>query len=648
MPAAPLSTEPPSIQNALRAAHAMPLRRLLRHFAIVALLAIAAVLFALGWGYRVVAEDDLVRQGARANVTLGLTALNVVEQALDGRLETLGWLELPAAALPAARFVAPADAALRRALQGTSVVKVKLYDVRGLTVYSTELKQIGEDKSATPAMQAVLSGESVTALSYRNRFNAVEGDVFDRNLLSTYHPLKRADGRVFGAIEVYDDLTPLIASLRSHERRLLLLAAGTLMSLYGLLLWLAARGARVIGRQQAQIETIHADLAEASRAAAQASRAKSAFLANMSHEIRTPMNGVLGMAELLQATPLNEQQLKFARTIRGSARALMGLLNDILDLSKIEAGRLRLDPHPFDLRAALDECLELMAPRASQKGVRLASELPPGGGAIPVVGDVMRLQQVVNNLLGNAIKFTAQGEVRLNLQRETDSGAPHSWHIDVRDSGIGIDADTQARLFEPFGQADSGTARRHGGSGLGLAISRELVHAMGGSIAVESRLGAGATFTVQVVLPPAASLPPPVVPMHRTMPPVTAPARRLSVLVVEDNPVNQVYAQAQLEALGHRVHLADRGEHALDLLDHEEIDLVLMDCHMPGMDGYAATRSLRARELADPSRPRLRIVALTASAMSEDQQRCIDAGMDGFMSKPFTRDQLARVVEGSY
>jgi two-component system, sensor histidine kinase len=402
------------------------------------------------------------------------------------------------------------------------------------------------------------------------------------------------------------------------------------------LMLLVAGAARLLVAQRAAMVAAQAEASAARDAAEQATRAKSAFLATMSHEIRTPMNGVLGMAELIERTPLDAHQRRLAHALTRSGRALLALINDLLDYSKVEAGRLSIESEPFDLLAALDECVQLAAPAASRKGVRLEHAVAPG---VPewVLGDRLRLQQIVNNLLGNAVKFTDAGSVRLGVRAASVAGGVVV--VEVADTGCGIDAAALPRLFEPFTQADPGTARRHGGTGLGLAIVQRLARAMGGEVVAASEPGRGSRFAVTLPLPAASR---PEIQMASLA--GTMGGQVLEVLVVEDNEVNQLLAQTQLEQLGHRVTLAVDGSQALELTERSRFDVVLMDCHMPGIDGYEATRRLRERE-AEQTRQRVYVVAVTASAMTEDRQRCEQAGMDAFLGKPYTRAQLVKVLE---
>ncbi len=430
------------------------------------------------------------------------------------------------------------------------------------------------------------------------------------------------------------------------EARLLLAGISLLNMAMGLIFgWLMVR-------QRRRDIASTAELRLSRVAAEESTRAKSAFLANMSHEIRTPMNGVLGLADLLGHTRLDDTQRKYVKSIRQSGQSLMALLNDILDLSKVEAGAIDLELRPIDLRRVLQASCDLMAPAALEKGLTLSLDIHHEL-ATWVSGDSMRLQQVLNNLLSNAIKFSATGPVRLSVQPESvqqESTAGLSRHrFCVQDSGPGIPAHVVGQLFQPFSQADASTSRRHGGSGLGLAIARQIVAAMGGVLALQSTSEAGSTFCFAIELPAAPEeLRRPLVPdsVYTGLETLANPAdaAALSVLLVEDNPVNQIYCQAVLEQMGHRVALANDGLEAVRMEAERRYDLILMDCHMPGLDGFDATRQIRRAESQRGARRRP-IVALTAAAMFEDQQRCRDAGMDDVLTKPFNREQLGALLD---
>jgi signal transduction histidine kinase/CheY-like chemotaxis protein len=372
--------------------------------------------------------------------------------------------------------------------------------------------------------------------------------------------------------------------------------------------------------------------------AEQASRAKGEFLARMSHEIRTPMNGVLGMTELLRSTPLDERQKRFAEVIHHSADSLLGIINDVLDYSKIEAGKLELVESEFDLRQLVDDAVDLFTEKAACKNLKMIRDFPP---ALPplVRGDGMRLRQTLVNLISNAVKFTDQGEVRIRLKMLPCEAQACRIRFEVQDTGIGIRAESQRVVFESFSQEDGTTTRSYGGTGLGLSISRELVALMGGEIDLVSRPGAGSTFgfTLQFALAaPAAAAPS----VRQGEADGAAAPPPLCVLLVEDNPVNQEVARGMLESMGVQVESADNGLEALSRLNCRRFDAVLMDCHMPEMDGYEATRRWRQQEAARPGARRTPIIAVTANALEGDADKCREAGMDEHLSKPFTLAQL--------
>ena len=633
--------------------------RLLRNFSLTSAIAIAVATMFLVLFYRQGAVSELIASAETHNVSLARSFANTIWPEFADYITTV---DEDGDRLRQRPETARLHDALRNLTEGLPVLKIKIYNLQGLTVYSSQASQMGEDKSDNPGfLMSRDDGTPASKMSYRDNFSAFSGAVENRDLVETYIAVRDADETVVGVLEIYTDVTPLMARLDRNTTIHIGIFLLIFASLYGALFIFIRRADGILKGQylrfeenekniQAKNAALENEISEREQAEAEmhaakesaeaANRAKSEFLATVSHEVRTPMNGVLGMASLLLNSELAQEQREYAETIQESGESLMTIIDDILDFSKAEAGEIKLVESDFELVPLIDHAVELFGPEAGKKGIDLAAYLAPGI-ARQLCGDAGRIRQILLNLIGNAIKFTKTGGVTLAVTMEDAAPADAGvvLRFEVSDTGTGIPAESQEKIFGPFTQADSSTTRSYGGTGLGLAISKKLIGLMGGEIGVESEPGRGSLFWVTI---PLAQCRGHARPWADELPD-SAHGRR--VLVVDDAEMVRLTFKKQFSALGMEVTCVADIEAGLSSLrsaseSGKPFELAILDHLLSDADGESLAKRIRGDDSFDVGA----LILSSTSGQVDTDAKAQALGFDAALPKPLRPGLLLKCL----
>ncbi len=636
-----------------------PMFPLLRYFSLASFLALTLVAIIIVLMNRALAFAQLEERGEITNVTLTQVFGNSMWPRFRDYVATSSRLD--AEALRSRHETVELRETIEALIHDLPILKVKIYNLDGLTVYSTDESEIGEDRSDDPGFLIAAREHRPASMLARRGTTTFSGAILDLDVIESYvpvHVFQPDDHAEIDAVfEFYTDVTSLIEQIDAAQRKLLFSIVVIFGLLYGVLFLIVRRAGRIIDQQYDEILAGHHAVQREKQAAEEASRAKSEFLANMSHEIRTPMTSILGFTDLLaeetSSRTASSRELDAIATIQRNGEHLLEIINEILDLSKIEAGHLESELEAFSPAALTEQVVVSMRPRAQERGLSLEFEIE---SSVPVAveSDPTRIRQILINLVSNALKFTEEGRVRVTVRHSGRAGNPRL-SFEVSDTGIGMSSREIAGVFEPFVQSDSSASRKYQGTGLGLTICERLTSMLGGTIDVKSELGKGSTFLVSI----------PIVEVDRGRLKASggvhsdpsserddhgrAPLPRLPsgcrVLIAEDGRDNQRLIADTLQRAGADIEFAEDGALAIKKVraaeeQHHPFDVILMDMQMPVLDGYRAVKQLREGGYRRP------IIALTAHAMPGDRQKCLDAGCDAYAAKPIDRRQLIKLIAG--